>query len=152
MMKWFMAVTLTLAACSDGSSRFQYESEGRLCVLAGSPPLAVEDMPQDFAADQPVTLDVMINSCVSGCAQDIEASCEIAVTGNALQVTSRGSYTEGTSSGIGCPDVCNFLRATCTTPPLAAGIYTVAHGGESVTLTIPSTTPSAPCVGEEAPF
>jgi hypothetical protein len=72
-------------------------------------------------------------------------SCTVTAEDNTLTVTSNGSYEDVNTSG-GCTADCGFLIARCSTANLPAGTYTVKHGANTLTFTVPSMS-AAPCVG-----
>jgi hypothetical protein len=115
-----------------------FEDEGTLCVV-GTALLDSEDgegpRTTTYEAGAPVTINVVLEECANGCAEDVEASCSIEMDGNTLRVSASGSYREPGSGS--CIDVCVVVDAQCESEPLPAGSYTVEYAGESVGFDVP---------------
>lgn len=136
-------MTFPLFACGE---RVSYENEGALCAFASDPDPFFTTTTQDLVAGAPVEMMVVMDSCVSSsCTSDITTGCEVSLDGDRILVTSAGSYNDDTGSLGGCTDDCRAVFATCSTPPLAAGSYTVVHGADTMQLDIPATLDRAPC-------
>jgi hypothetical protein len=138
------------SANDAGNSVSTFKDEGVLCVLPPSDTTSSPGFPTGaqgtYAADQPVNIAVQFETCFSSsCTRNRMASCTVTAAGNTLTVTSSGSF-ETVDSANGCTADCGFLIARCSTASLAAGTYTVKHGAETLTFTIPSAG-AAPCVG-----
>lgn len=136
-------VVLVFAACEGGRSPdpmpIELVDEGMACMegrASGS-----------FAADQPVTVTVDWNVCLSSsCTDDKMASCTVTVADRTVTIETRASWLDTSAAGQGCTDDCGLLQTSCETPPLAAGVYTFVLDGRSVTITVPSTVPVPPCI------
>ena len=130
----------------DGDQLIELSDEGRACVFAEAPSdPAFPEFPQDFAAGEPLFVNVLFADCESGCAGNIETSCEVTASGSDLTVTSAASYTVPTGEVI-CGDVCVVVAATCSIDGLADGTYAIAHGDGETSVTVPSQANEAPCV------
>jgi hypothetical protein len=133
------------------------EDEGALCVVGTS--LFRDEEGEGpwmttYEVRAPVAVRVILEECAGGCAEEIEASCEVAHHGDALRVTASGSYRMPGGSPA-CPAVCRVVEAVCASEPLKAGSYAVAYAGQQTSFEVPDTvTPatigSAPC--EASPY
>ena len=138
---------LLLSACPSPVMRETRENEGAVCVLSQEQDQTWQT-PQDFASGHEVFVRYYVDVCLSSsCDTDREATCTVALEGTVIHVESRAQWSSQSGPG-GCTTDCGLLTATCRTPPLPAGTYTVRHGGEEVALTIPSQTDQAPCTSE----
>jgi hypothetical protein len=121
------------------------EDQGRLCAVASDPVSFEPTPPQSFSAGAPVIFNVTVAQCLSSsCDTDRAVSCSVTRNGQNLVVTSDGSWTSQT--GGSCTADCGILATTCTTDALEPGTYAVQFGGQAMTLSVPATVPSAPCV------
>jgi hypothetical protein len=135
---------LLLAACgSPFGEAHRFKDEGTVCVSpTGQPaePFASQlpAAPVTFEGDRPVEILVQMPTCLSSsCSKELRASCEVKLAGpGELVVTSSGSYVE---EGTTCTADCRALFARCTSPTLPAGTYSVRHGDDRLTVTVPST-------------
>jgi hypothetical protein len=148
---WLLALLfMALSSCNGNApgERVEYTDEGRLCVY-GSQPTPFDQSPQEFVADAPVHVMVTHHGCLSSsCTKDRQSSCTIAVQGAVITVSSQGGYTDTSASSAACTDDCAMVSGTCATAALPAGTYTLSHGGDSLTLDIPSSVAMPPCVGQ----
>ena len=149
-LAWLALLSAPLAlGCSDdgiggGDELVEFENTGRVCLLAD--PQSFADSPQDFVANQPLTVQVTFDSCLSSsCTRDETAVCEAIADGATVAVTSSASYLDTTNSAQGCTDDCQTLSVTCEVAGLPDGDYSVSHGGNTLSFTIPSSVPTAPC-------
>jgi hypothetical protein len=131
-----LAAIPVLAACG---ALVSLEDQGTACVV-GTPLMESQNGEgpdvTTYEADAPVTINVVLEDCASGCVEDIEASCSVELAGTTLSVSASASYRE--PSGIGaCPDVCVVIDAQCTSPALPAGTHTVEYAGMSTTFDVP---------------
>ena len=99
----------------------------------------------EFVADHPTEVQVVLSTCVSGCAYDLEATCEATLYGATIEVTASGSYRVP-SGDVTCPSSCGYLRATCAGPTLPYGGYVVDYATGQAPVAVPSTGP-VPCAG-----
>lgn len=130
-------LVLVLAGCGDGSRTL--ENVGSVCVMGEQE----GDSPEtSYVENAPVDITVVLDDCLSGCAEDIEASCSIELDGTNLRVSASGTYSVQPGGAV-CPAVCVAMTATCTSEPLAAGTYSVEYAGESTTFEVPSMGPPA---------
>jgi hypothetical protein len=149
-MKPFFIGTLLLTMLVACSVRHELENQGAVCLTADTPvDWSWRYTPQILAEGAPVGVFYLVQTCLSrSCDIDRSASCTATVEGDRIIVESRAGYTR--KSGNVCTDDCGFLHAACETPPLTAGTYQVDHGDDTITLSIPSEHPEAPCT--EEPF
>jgi hypothetical protein len=144
-----MASSLALG-CHPATEQV-FEDVGKACLMPEGANLSVYQHTSSVVtlqADRPAQIVVVIPSCLSAsCSHDPQAACSAAVTGDRIDITSRASFLM--DSGV-CTKDCRGLSARCLTPPLAAGIYLVRHGADSMTVTVPSVVP-VPCMGS-TPF
>lgn len=141
-------LVMFITSCGAGSDRIEYQDEGRLCVYA-SEPAPFDQSPQDFVADAPVYVQVTHHGCLSSsCTADRESACTIDIQSDVFTVSSQGGYIEQPGDFAGCTDDCAILAGTCSTAALPAGTYTIRHGADTLTLTIPSSNQTPPCVGQ----
>jgi hypothetical protein len=147
-MKAALFAVALLAACDEGGSSpapVEVFDQGRACLLGHEP---AGTQRTTFVADQPVSIDVGSFACISGsCTKDRIASCEATVTGSSIEISTRASWRF--TGDTACTDDCASPSASCTTPPLPAGTYTVSLGTHTTTLEIPSMPAMFPCLGEE---
>lgn len=97
-----------------------------------------------FAADGRFDVQVVLDDCASGCAGDVQASCDVRLVTGEVVVTAEGSYTIPSGSPD-CPAMCVEVVATCAGEPLEEGPWTLDYrGGHSDTFDVPGTVP-VPC-------
>lgn len=147
------ALCLTLASSILGCGAEQVvldETAGRvqLCAFGAADPETRYPLgpsgPQSFAAGAPILLHVAGASCVSSsCTAEVVASCRATVEGQTVRVEADFSWTE--TSGA-CTDDCRSIVATCATPALSAGLYTLVLGTRSATLTVGDPGPQTACI------
>jgi hypothetical protein len=145
---FFVLFPIILTSCGGGKDRVEYTDQGRLCVYA-SQPTPFDQNPQEFVADAPIHVMVTHHGCLSSsCTEDRESSCTIDVQGQVVTVSSQGGFTDTSGASVACTDDCALVAGACSTAALPAGTYTLHHGDDSLTLTIPSTAATPPCVGQ----
>jgi len=97
-----------------------------------------------FAADGGFDVQVVLEDCASGCAADVQASCDVRLVTGEVVVTAEGTYTVPSGSPD-CPAMCVEVVATCAGEALEAGPWTLDYrGGHSDTFDVPGTVP-VPC-------
>lgn len=140
---------LSVVMCSmlvGCDTQVSFDNEGPVCAFASDSNPFITDTPQEFVADAPLELLVIMEGCVSSsCTSNIETSCEVSVNGSEITLTSRGSYEEAGGLQQSCTDDCLAVTATCVTPPLPAGAYTLVHGDSTMQIDVPASAPAAPC-------
>lgn len=94
-----------------------------------------------FTKGDVLTVQIVFDDCISACAEDVEASCEIVVAGSTLRVEGQASWRRG---GLGCAAVCEVLEATCVASGLEPGMYTIVSGAEILKVDL-----GEPLVGED---
>lgn len=120
--------------------------EGAVCVHSSQPEPFELPTSQSFAEGAPVYLQFTFPECLSSsCDTEREAFCELSREGETFIVSTHAAWRSNRNPLVGCTEDCGRLGATCQTPPLGAGTYTVRHGGNSVTFTVPSELDEAPC-------
>jgi hypothetical protein len=144
-------LALTGLLLAGGCSPFEhrsYKDQGRICLFSELPrdnPALLPHTQQTYAADQRLTIQVVLPACYSSSCGTGHAQCTAKLQGTTLQVSSWGATNEG---GLGpCTLDCHFVIARCLGPPLPAGTYQVKHGPSTLSLTVPSTM-EPPCAGE----
>ena len=139
------------AGLSDTATFVELQDVGTACIADPDLNLMsfwdVEDRtsplpPVDLSADAAATVYVILRSCVSSSIRDPMVSCTVEADGNTLKISAEGSY--GTPTGSWMTD-CTVFGATCTTPPLPAGITTLTYGEGSVSLDLPYSD-EIPCI------
>lgn len=132
---------LSLAGCEPDERRG--DGEGRVCAALGIEaghigafPEFLE--PEPIFADDPVTLQVLWYLGYAR-TEDTHAGCEVELDGSTIHLRSSASWNWDHEAYDGTYE----LVATCTTPPLPAGSYTIVHGEQRFPLTVPS----SPCHG-----
>lgn len=136
---WLLLVGLM--ACSSLRPELR-ENQGAVCALSAEG----ENWQgaQTFEVDAPVSVLYVLDECLSSsCDRDRSASCTVAREGEVIQVDTRAAWTADRSGP--CTDDCGRLTASCTTPPLPAGTYTLRSGEQEVAFTVPSQVDRAPC-------
>lgn len=99
--------------------------------------------PQSFASG-PLVLRVAGATCLSSsCTEDVQASCTATLEGQTVRVEADFSWTE---SGGACTDDCMSIVATCRTPGLGPGRYTITLGTRSTTVTVGDLGPQTACI------
>lgn len=122
-----LLTTLFLAGCPvvEQWEAQSLTDEGTVCV--------------EGEADATATVTVDSNFCMSSsCDRNETGSCTATLDGSTINVTSSFSWETATGA-VACTDDCGRLATTCEVGPLPAGEYTVVHGGDSETVTIPTT-------------
>lgn len=121
-------------------------------VLLGACPDEVEEEHVDVGAacvageaEQPHDVSVDFGLCrSSSCEKVVDAACTVTLEGTTLTV--EASTTIRHTNDRQCTLDCASVTVGCQTPPLAAGMYTLVYGEDSVALTVPVVT--ATCTQE----
>lgn len=124
----FLLITtpMLVLACGGVWEQQERSNEGVACLEA---PIA----------DAQGTVYVVVTECLSSsCDRDEQGSCSASLDGDTITVTS-GFTWETALSGVACNDDCNYPQADCTIGPLAAGTYTLVHGDQQESFTVPTT-------------
>lgn len=69
--------------------------------------------------------------------RDLEVSCEATVDGDLIDITTETSWVRTEWFAVGCEEILLLTEATCETPPLDAGTYTVRYVDSESTLNVP---------------
>jgi hypothetical protein len=132
-----VGMLVMLVGCTEPEPTFEeVENIGGLCVVGDG-----DAANTSYVENAAVEIRVVLDTCASCRASDITASCSIERDGSTLSVTASVSYWEQPTDV--CPAHCTKLLATCTSEPLAAGVYTVEYAGETTGFTVPSVGPAA---------
>lgn len=136
-----------------GWSAVSIEDEVPLCFFAGHAERHAAEFvdqveSQELRANASVVIGAFAAWCVNeACDARPSLQCSVSRDGNTLVVRSR--YWGERKDGATCEGmICRPITASCETPALEPGRYTVAHGDERVDLRIPSLLRS-PCIGTE---
>ncbi len=139
--------SLGLVACQSDDAQtelVELADIGVACVWQEAPESNLSDGLLSFVADAPAEVQVILENCASGCATDVEATCDVTESAGVLEVTAGGSYSLPTGD-VGCDDICVPVTAICPTSSLSAGSYALSYAGESAALTVPDEPTSSPC-------
>jgi len=120
MLRPLVPLALLTAGCLFGHD-VVIEDEGTVCVNQLSP----------ATLDSPLGLIEVSSPCVSACATNVSASCEVGVSGDVVTIRSRFAYDDTDGA---CIALCGQLQARCDMPTLPPGSYTVRHGDDLTTL------------------
>ena len=108
----------------------RYQDQGGQLVEVAPPPILLE-------ADLPLVITVQLDYQADWAIEVEEASCTIDVLGTAVALSSR--YQVGPKPRV-FSDGGRWIGASCFTPPLPAGGYTLQYGLASIGFTLPSET------------
>ncbi len=111
-----------LTACPPGLTHLTDTDPGNACFPDG---LAEDD-----------TLDVTItNTCYSGSTENMVMSCEVAVVGDVVTISSTADYDLPPAVTADCQNV----ETSCSSEPLPAGNYTIRYGDSEEAFDVPDT-------------
>jgi hypothetical protein len=134
---------VVLAGCTDvGEPTFEeIEDVGALCILGGS------DDDEDYentsyVENEPVTIHVFLDTIGGLASPEVMESCSVEQDGSTLHVSASASWWNA-APGVATPSSFKFVKAACTSEPLAAGTYTVEYGDATTTIEVPSMGPPA---------
>ena len=145
-------VVVKKAPAAPGFSLVSIVDRVPVCVFPDmqkwfDPKLLPEVRPQKLVAGHSVVVGAFSPWCVhEKCDQRPSLQCQVAREGNTLVVHSR--YWGEHKDGARCTTGCKSITASCETPVLEAGTYTLQHGTESFTFEVPSLL-REPCLGSE---
>ena len=144
-----LALLTLLAACGDGTTDNWVEQNandrGQLCLFtsqaAAGDPFAMPSSDQVYTADQPLVARFVAHGCLSSsCSQNALVSCSASlVVSSQLAVSTTATWEENQGEGVACTTDCGIMNASCSTPSLPAGTYAIGFGGQTASLTVPST-------------
>ncbi|MFN0248363.1 MAG: hypothetical protein ACKV2T_15840 [Kofleriaceae bacterium] len=146
-----LAFIVLVGACdargSQGTGQaVEVTDTGRACLLGHEP---AGSQRTTYPENVPVEIRVAGFECLSSsCTTDEMASCEATLTGTMVVITARASWKDTSRTSNGCTDDCSSPSATCFTPPLAAGTYTIRYGVNTTSLVVPSMPGMSPCLGD----
>ena len=124
----------------------QERTTGRFCLHANA---TGAGGPQEFVANQPVTVRYSVDECLSSsCTEDEQASCSVAPN---LRVLAEASWVDLSRTNTACTDDCGQLEALCSSVALAAGTHVFAFDAKTISLEIPSSHAEPICVDTETP-
>ena len=145
-----IAASVMATACGDAQApeRYTQNNVADMCAFPKNVPTSSGSLryghsDATFLADEPIIV-ITQEGCLSACAHDKVATCEITVEGDTLQVTSQMSW-DPANGNVDCIAVCEVLSAQCKSPPLAAGEYEIHYGTKTAKLQI-GTTSRPPCL------
>lgn len=142
-----LAPLLLAAACTTGATQEFRENQGAVCALSSQGRAWTEA--QSFEEGAALQLQYFVDQCLSSsCDTERSATCTAVVEGNVIQVETRAQWQGPPSTGAACTTDCGLLTASCATPPLAAGEYTIRSGDHEVAITVPSEVNRASCTLE----
>ena len=99
---------------------------------------------QKLAANHSVVFGAFAPHCINEACDDLATlQCSVRREGQKLTVTAR--YWAYHKEGSSCTDQCREVTASCETPELEPGTYSVSYGAETYALQIPSRL-RAPCL------
>lgn len=120
-----LVLVLSLACGGEKWVPMEVVDRGAACLIATE-------------ADALGTVTVDSGECMSSsCDRDEQGSCTATLDGDTITVTSTFSWETATGK-VACTDDCGLLSAECTVGPLAAGTYTLVHGSDQQTVTVPT--------------
>lgn len=118
-------------------------NDGRVC------PFNEGGSPSDGLEVGEISVRVFVDECLSSSCDELTSkNCSASLEGETVTVTSSAAIESQSGSGP-CTSDCGGIEVDCSLGELEAGDYTLEHGEESFTFTVPSD--EAQCVGE-APF
>lgn len=128
-----VAVVVGLVGCAVGPSEKHVKDDASaLCLRGGT-------------QDALVVL-AELDSCASGCAADIVATCTARRDGNTIVVTSHAEWTTP-SAGVACPDSCTVIQATCALDgELPPGHYDFVSGARRWDVELAAVSGASTCV------
>lgn len=115
-----LCVVLGATACGTHDPCTQWRNGGTVCWIDAG-----------MAADTALALQIVDDDCGSACRRE-PATCEITRSGAVLTFALTGRFCPPTAESFStvCIRVCVPNIATCITPPLPAGEYTVRSQGQ----------------------
>jgi hypothetical protein len=112
---------------TGGNQTLSIENEGFACLS--------DDGTDDLSTG---AVRVVLADSLSGCAEDLAASCEATVTeGGVLQVTASGSYSVPTGK-VDCLAVCVALVAECEATGLSEEVTILRYADVDVAIDFPA--------------
>lgn len=149
-MTRFVALIATaslLLDCKTPDDRIIQRDTGVLCVGANRSDASTGEL----RVDQAVPVIVKTPGCLDACTKDRTAKCSVKREGDKLVVSSEMAWHGPEDIGQKCKGECTVMEASCATPGLSAGTYTVELGATKTKIEVPSKL-AAPCVdGTPAP-
>ncbi len=127
---------LTTSACIATDTI--YKDEGDLCI--GNEGSALSGRTSTVSANEPLRVVVAFGCGSSSCDKLEKANCTVTVDGDRIIIDSFARVAPVDLITTGCTSDCNIFSAQCTIPPLDEGEYTIVHGDETRTLTVPGDT------------
>jgi hypothetical protein len=126
---WVVGAVFVLGCSSDDGQRREIVNTGALCPLSDS--------------TETLSLTVVFPGCLStSCDRVVSAECNISVSGTRIEITSRG-VSESSGAEL-CTSDCRTMKTTCQSDgPLSPGEYSVVHGDDEGSLSLPVATRQA---------
>lgn len=73
-----------------------------------------------------------------GChTEDAEVRCDVDLQGSTLVVTTETTWVETEPLAMSCEAILRTTQASCETPPLPAGTYTIAYADDELAFEVP---------------
>jgi len=138
------SVVVLLTACGGADVGHTGVHRGEVCRAAAVGPSGPGA--GTFNLGGPVTVQFDACVCLDTCTRDSMAECQVTRTGDALAITTRGSWVDTSASENGCGLKCEHVSASCDAGALPAGTYTVQYNTKVLTLEVPSQLAAAPCL------
>jgi len=137
-----VVVSTGLAACGSFGAQevhHEYVDQGIAC-LRGRPTA----LGQAYDENAPLKVEYWLDTCLSSsCTHDRAVSCAVTRDGSGIVIRTSATWTE---RGSTCTADCGHAQATCDLDGLPAGHYTVALGGRTLPLDIPSVADAPLCL------
>ena len=132
------ALSMVVGGCVD---TLQWEDVGALCAwgqeMENSDPESDSEY-YSFEVGKPLSVSVHLGDG-NGCDKYPEASCDVVLRDNIIEVRAVGSIERPKSTRNACPAARIPVVAHCSTPNLSAGTYEIRYGERTPkTIEIPS--------------
>lgn len=135
-----IAAISLLNGCKAKDDRIIQRDLGVLCVGAERSDASAGEL----RADQAVPIIVRTSGCLDATTRDRSAKCSVKRDGDKLVVTSEMAWHADEDIGKTRGE-CKYLEASCATPGLPAGTYTVQLGETKTQIDVPSKL-TGPCM------
>lgn len=128
---------LVASSCGDVQTA-DFEDVGEAIIHPKDAPIVLNGIESQtpLAADQELSVTVIISNCISACAEIEDEKCSATIDGNKISITA--SATTSTDVEQICPASCGVLIATCELGVLSAADYNVTYGDSTVDFSIPN--------------
>jgi hypothetical protein len=127
-----------------GSALVELLDVGTACAYGDGLPQSTGTVDTTFAGGETFDVQVVLDDCASGCASEVQASCDVRFVNTEIVISATASYSVP-QGDVDCPSMCVPVVATCAGDVLDAGYWVLDYGGgHSEGFTVPGTVP-APC-------